>query len=521
MVVPLWPRSLQRRREQSARAVEPRVVIVNWKDRSHPEAGGAETYCENIADELVRSGARVTLLAGSAAGLPAREVRDGVEVRRLGRTLTVYPLALAWMWRHRHEIDGVLDSQNGFPFFSPLAVGRRTPVALLIHHVHQDQFAMYFPAPVAWVGRFLESTATRVVYGTRAVCAVSPSTRSEVRRRLRLRGPVFVTPNGVTPPTARVERAAAPTIACVGRLTTHKRWDLLVRALPDVLAAVPELTVDMVGTGPDHDALVDLAAGLGIADRVRFHGWVTTAERDEILGCSWLTVSTSVGEGWGLSIVEAASHGVPAVAFDVPGLRDSVRDGLTGWLTTEDGLGAQLQSSVALLADPAVAATTARACEAWATSLRWSATADRIRTIFASERDRLRGVGERAGTAADMACLVRLDREAAARVDRWDLDLLDQTNFCHECLHTVDQPVVFLAASDERGAAQVMARLGFDADDELDYRIARPSDLVQWPAGARLHVHPSVPQGGCPADDQASRVVSRTVVALAAEARSA
>ena len=90
----------------------------------------------------------------------------------------------------------VVDCQNGIPFFSPLFAGTDVPVVQVIHHVHQDQFATRFPAPVAALGRFLEGPATRRVYGPRAVVAVSPSTRQELRRRLRFRGPIFVVPNG-------------------------------------------------------------------------------------------------------------------------------------------------------------------------------------------------------------------------------------------------------------------------------------------------------------------------------------
>ena len=43
-------------------------------------------------------------------------------------------------------------------------------------------------------------------------------------------------------------------------------------------------------------------------------------------------MAPSLAEGWGLTILEANTLGTPAVAYDVPGLRDSVRDGQTGWL---------------------------------------------------------------------------------------------------------------------------------------------------------------------------------------------
>jgi len=318
-----------------------RIAILNWRDSSHPEAGGAELYSESVARELAAEGHDVTLVTSRPAATAPRERRDGYRVVRRGGRFTLYPWVLLWLLRHRNRIDGVIDSQNGIPFFSPLVVGRRVPVVLLMHHVHQDQFALYFGPLVARVGRWLESTAARRVYGRRTVAAVSPSTRAAVRTRLRLRGPVHLAPCGLgeaAAPSVTV-RGSVPRIVCVGRLVPHKRLDLLLDALPAVLARVPGLVVDLVGDGQDRDALAARAARLGLGDAVTVHGRLPDAERDALLAAAWLTVNPTQGEGWGLSVLEANRAGVPAVAFTVEGLRDSVLPGETGWLVEEDGPG--------------------------------------------------------------------------------------------------------------------------------------------------------------------------------------
>lgn len=239
-----------------------RIAILNWRDSSHPEAGGAELYSESVARELAAEGHDVTLVTSRPAATAPRERRDGYRVVRRGGRFTLYPWVLLWLLRHRNRIDGVIDSQNGIPFFSPLVVGRRVPVVLLMHHVHQNQFALYFGPLVARVGRWLESTAARRVYGRRTVAAVSPSTRAAVRTRLRLRGLVHLAPCGLgeaAAPSVTV-RGSVPRIVCVGRLVPHKRLDLLLDALPAVLARVPGLVVDLVGDGQDRDALAARAA---------------------------------------------------------------------------------------------------------------------------------------------------------------------------------------------------------------------------------------------------------------------
>ncbi len=481
------------------------VVVVNWKDSSHPEAGGAEVFCENVARELATSGVRVTYLTSRPGGAPARSETDGYAVRRVGRTYSIYPLVLLWLFRHRRVIDGVIDSQNGIPFFSPLAVGRRVAVAQLIHHVHQDQFGMYFPPAMAWIGRLLEGLGARTVYRERAICTVSPSTRTEVRRRLRLRGPVYVTPNGTAstqhPGVARTER---PSITCVGRLTRHKRWDAVVDAVAELVEEVPDLTVHLVGAGPEHDALAAQVERLGLIDHVILHGFVTEARRDVLLASAWLTVSASAGEGWGLSMIEAAAQGVPAVAVDVPGLRDSIRDGVTGWLTTDTEFAASIAMALKQLDDPDVADAYAEACRAWAGSLQWGATAARFRAVLQAETRSALEVRRRRAARQDSTAAVTMTREVAATVDTHLLRGTDQTTFCAACVDRTAGPFkILLHGADEHGATSALLRLGVNPlSDAMQIQLCRSSDLVQWHAGALPHNEPSrQPDRACPHDD--------------------
>lgn len=360
-----------------------RIAVLNWRDREHPEAGGAEEYAWRIAAHLHKAGARVTFVTARAPGQRRREQVDGIQVVRAGGRWTVYPYALRWLATHRSRIDLVLDCQNGIPFFAPLAVGRRTPVVLVMHHVHDAQFATHFPRPVAAFGGWLEGPASRVVYRRGVATAVSHSTVTAMRERLGWTGPVYVVPNGLDPVPAEGQRAATPTLITLGRLVIHKRTDRLAAAMAQLRERHPEARLHVVGRGPAEER-VRAKAGAGVT----VHGYVDEATKARLLGESWLHVTLSDGEGWGIAVLEAASAGLPTLCRQVDGLRDSVRPGRTGWLVGENAPVSEvveaLDRALVELADPARAAAVGRDCRDWAARFDWDATGARMAGLVAA-----------------------------------------------------------------------------------------------------------------------------------------
>lgn len=349
-----------------------RIVIANWRDREHPLGGGAEEYATRMADAMSAAGAQVTFLTARGEGQRSRAKNNSMVTVRRGGRLTVYFWALLWLFVNRRRIDAVIDCHNGIPFFSPLVTTRRTRVVLVLHHVHDAQFAVHFPPWLARIGRFLEGPVSRRVYRRAATVTVSESTVRAMRERLAWRGPITVVPNGMVHPelTGTVSRAAQPTLVCLGRLVVHKRVDRLIAMVGKLREYWPDLRLHVIGSGPEEQKLRILAGLLG--DTVTMHGYVDDDTKSALLRSSWLNVMLSDGEGWGLAVIEAAAHGVPTVGREVEGLCDSIRHDETGWLVPagEDVAG-RIDKSLHLLADPAGAAEIAAACQAWAARFDW------------------------------------------------------------------------------------------------------------------------------------------------------
>ncbi len=457
------------------------VVITNWRDNTHPHAGGAEVCCGEVARLLAAGGHEVVYLTAAVEGRPHTEEVDGYRLVRHGGRFTVYLWALWWLLGHRRQVAGVIDSQNGIPFFSPLVLRSRTPVVLLLHHVHQTQFAQYLSRPEATVARWLERSACRMVYRDRLVAAMSPSTRRDARRVLGLRGPIHVVPPGwrLSGPLGRNQddRSDRPRIVCVGRMVPHKRYDSIISAMPDTLARRPDVELYLVGDGPERPRLEHLVAELGIRAAVHFCGSLPSAARDELVRSAWVTINASTGEGWGLSVVEANALGVPAVAFRVAGLRDSIRHGETGWLIDDGGdLSAGILHALSCVDDPDDAAEWARRTTRWVTSFSWDQTALLLGELLVSESSRLAQSGPERRHLSDLAVKVSVptgmlpskSMPRLRRTDRWAIGEQRLT--------------VLLLGCDAAGARRAFARAGIATEGATRtgfcFELARPADHV-------------------------------------------
>jgi glycosyltransferase involved in cell wall biosynthesis len=358
-----------------------RIAIANWRDPWHPDAGGAERYAWEIGRGLADRGARVVFLTARAPGQARRGRHDGITVARMGGRFTVYPRVLGWLLARRRSFDAVLDCQNGIPFFTPCVLPRRVPVLCVVHHVHTDQFGVHFPRWMARAGRLLEGPAARLAYRRHACVAVSPSTVTAMRERLRWTGDIYLIPNGAPRPGPPCAPGPGRSVTWVGRLVAHKRAELLLPIAQRL--ADSGLTVDVVGRGPAAASLAAGAEARGLDGTLRLHGFVPEARKREIVAGSLLHLNTSQGEGWGLCVLEAAALGVPTVAFDVPGLRDAIWDTRTGWLVRDgETIEDVTERAVKELANPARRRAVATACRRWAASLSWDRSAERMAALI-------------------------------------------------------------------------------------------------------------------------------------------
>lgn len=174
----------------------------------------------------------------------------------------------------------------------------------------------------------------------------SEYSRHGISRDRLTTAPLF--PTDGEPSSAR-PLPAAPTVVFAGRMTRIKGGDVLVRAVAEAnrITAGP-LRLVLAGDGPARSDWRELADSLGIA--ATFTGWVTGPERTALLrSASLVAVPSLWPEPFGLVGLEAASHGVPAVAFDVGGIREWLEDGVNGHVVRDVGDSAALGRALATI----------------------------------------------------------------------------------------------------------------------------------------------------------------------------
>jgi glycosyltransferase involved in cell wall biosynthesis len=333
------------------------VVFVAWRDLANPRAGGSEVLVDRLASGLAGRGYRVALLCGGpVAGRGYRVVRTGGTYSQFVRAPVAY-------WRGFRDADLVVEVVNGMPFLAPL--WRRGPVLCLVNHVHTQLWPIRFRPPVSVLGREVERRVLPWVHRRNLFLTVSGSTAEALQAMGVARERIRQICNGVTAPDPPGPRSAEPLFVAMGRLVDYKRLDLLLRLWQRVRPVTGGRLV-IAGDGPARPRLQAMA-GPG----VEFTGWVSEQDKHRLLCAAWLLMHPALIEGWGIVVAEAAIRGTPAVAFDVPGLRDSVLHGRTGVLARTEGEFASSWASLAL--DARRREQLGRAARERALRLHWSA----------------------------------------------------------------------------------------------------------------------------------------------------
>ncbi|HEY7027850.1 MAG TPA: glycosyltransferase family 4 protein [Gemmatimonadales bacterium] len=355
------------------------ILLVNWQDRDNPHAGGAEIHLFEIFGRLASRGHRIRLVASGWRGSAPRAMLEGIEVIRAGErnSFALHGRGAVRRALRAERPDVVIEDINKVPLF--LAGLTDLPLGVIIPHLFGATVFQEAPWPMAALVWLLERPIP-AAYRRAGFHAISDSTRDDLVARGVPRDQITVIRPGIDAnafrPDPSVLRTAPPSFLYVGRLRRYKGVDIAIRALAVARPQRPDIELDIAGTGADRPRLEHLADQLGVKGAVRFRGFVSEAEKLLLLRSTWANIFPSPKEGWGITNIEAAASGTPSLASDSPGLRDSVRDGETGFLVPHGDVNALASRMVQLAGDQALVNRLGVGARRFAESLSWDAAAN-------------------------------------------------------------------------------------------------------------------------------------------------
>ncbi|GAA1996563.1 glycosyltransferase [Microbacterium ulmi] len=332
----------------------PALTVLIGADTFLPHVNGAARFAERLAAGLVKRGHDVHVMAPSDGHRNHGTFIETIE----GQPLTMHRLA-SWRWyphdwltfvlpwMSKHHARKALDSvkPDVVHIQSHIVIGRglareahkRGIPIIATNHVMAENVLDFTTLPPALnkvLLKFAWDDAKRTFDRTRAVTTPTRKAADFLEATIDIEGVIPVSCGiDAAEYTADLTPRDANRIVFVGRLTTEKQIDVVLRAIAKLDPAL-DVTFDIVGNGDQRRNLEQLTHQLGLDERVTFHGHTSDQELRDLLTRASLFAIASVAELQSIATMEAMASGLPIVAANAVALPHLVHDGENGYLFT-------------------------------------------------------------------------------------------------------------------------------------------------------------------------------------------
>jgi glycosyltransferase involved in cell wall biosynthesis len=346
-----------------------------------PFHGGIEARIDGLAKGLAQRGHDVAVLTAQLPGTLPHEERDGFEVVRcpavtLPNVYNPPPLVTRHVEREAKAWGAdVIDLHYRWaPEWSHAlrSVGQRTPLVVTWHNAWGEGQGL-----VGWLSQQNDVRfAANVLPLARRVICISQFVQRDLERRGVPAGKLVHVPPGFDVPPEPEDRERDGEAVFVGRLVATK-------GLPTLLEAVqhaPEARVAVCGQGPERAALEQRARRLGVQGRVRFAGYVSHAEKEQLLRRAPFLAHPAWEEALGHAVAEAMLLGCPVVGTQVGGLPEVVGEG--GVLVPPRDARALAEAMLRMLRDPGLARALGAKARQHAAQFTWPRCVERTERVY-------------------------------------------------------------------------------------------------------------------------------------------
>lgn len=367
-----------------------KILIFSWRDIKNPQAGGAEILTLELAKRWAKDGHQTALVTAKFPGAKEEETIDKVKIFRPAVFFAqtpraylnyLYQTAKFYQKNLADKYDLIIDQAHGLPLFTPFYA--RQKIVLFPLEVAKEIWFREVCLPFSLIGYFLEQAYIRF-FRHLPFLTISSSTAKELKM-MGVKNVFTITP-GVNPkPLSKLPRKNKfPRLVSLGRITPMKRIEDTIQALRLLHKEFPIIKLVVIGHGqPKYlEKLKNLCQNMAIEDRVSFTGFVSEKEKRRLLRQARILVSSSLKEGWGLTVIEAAACGTPTVAYQIPGLVDSVKNQETGLLCQKNTPVELARNIRKVLIDPSLRKRLSQNALNYSQNFSWDKTAREGLTIL-------------------------------------------------------------------------------------------------------------------------------------------
>lgn len=283
-----------------------------------------------------------------------------------------------------HSYDLLVEDINKVPFYTPMYKGDVPLVAIVPHLFGTTVYREANPLTATYV--YGAECLIPRVYKDVDFEVISPSTRDDLMDRGLDGDRIQTVYCGLDharftlsdPPP----RSETPLVVSWSRLRKYKSLDVAIGAFDRIYKERPDARMLIMGRGPDEDRLRKLTTRMGLDHVVEFRGFMAWDELVRTLHQCHVFLNPSPKEGWGLTVVEANQCGLPVVASDRPGLKDSVRHDITGALVPYGDEAAFAAEALKMINDPVLWQKRSDAARQWAGTFSWQRCVDESLALF-------------------------------------------------------------------------------------------------------------------------------------------
>jgi glycosyltransferase involved in cell wall biosynthesis len=357
-----------------------RILWFNWRDIRNPEGGGAEVYTQEIMKRLARRGHEMTLFTSRFKSCQLNENIDGVNIIREGNKYTVYKEAKNYFKAYNNHYDLIIDEINTKPFFTPKFVRQKQLIAL-IHQLAREYWFYETKFPLSYIGYYYLEKKWLSNY--KKVITLTPSDSTKIDLEELGFKKILIMPPGlnVTPLSNVKEKESSPTVVFIGRLKRVKLPHHALQAFSIIKHEIHDAKMWVIGDGYMRKKLESFEN-----KDVKFYGYISNEKKYELLSRAHIILVPAVREGWGLVVTEANAMGTPAIGYDVPGLRDSIRNGETGITIIQRTPAAIAEQAISLLRDSDRLSKYSKNALDFSKQFSWDKTTDLFENVLNNRR---------------------------------------------------------------------------------------------------------------------------------------